>query len=446
MKKTISLLLMIFLFFTCGAASSDTLPEDCISAACKGDVEKLKSLLKKEPSFLNSKGGGGLTLLHFASWEGSKEAVEFLISQEADVMCRSENGETPLHFASLSVNVDVIKFLISRGAEVNSKNSDGKTPLQYAVQCSKKDAVDCLLAHGADINATDECGKTSLSNEVKIHDMFQRFLPVRPNIKKMVSFLFAHGARINTLTEAIAVGDLETIKSMISSDPQLLNSASGNDGETPLWSAAYWDRKEVAELLISLGADVSGDVSPLEVSSRNGSAAMTELLISKGAEVNTPEERARTPLYYAVLCGKNEILYRDTDRKGKNIGAFLHFENCYSTEDYIKVVRLLIAAGADVNVKWDVTPLHISVIKGWREMTELLISAGADVNSRGDKMQSTPLHIAAEDGSRDLVELLISNGADVNAKNKEGKTPLKLALENNRNVIIVLLRKHGAEE
>ena len=45
-----------------------------------------------------------------------------------------------------------------------------------------------------------------------------------------------------------------------------------------------------------------------------------------------------------------------------------------------------------------------------------------------------------------VAEHLIANGADVNAKDKDGKTPLKLAIEKDNKEIIILLRKHGAIE
>jgi len=446
MKNFLSLLFIsLFLFITCSISSGASLPDDIITAACKDDVGKLRITLKKYPSLINSKGGGGRTLLHYASWAGSNEVVEFLISQGADIVSRSENGETPLHFASLSVNVNVIKSLISRGADVNSKNSDGETPLHYAVRARKKEAVELLLANGADINAIDKRCKTPLSTVVENRDGFGRIFPLNSDRKEMINVLFTHGASINNLTEAIAAGDLDTIKSVISSSPQLLNITNKNGGETPLLSAIYWNRKEVVELLISLGAKVNGiwnNGAPLCASSMNGNSEITKLLISAGADVNLG---SRTPLFSAVYYGNNQIFVSYLDHEGKKKLYFTTGTD-NSSRDYIKVVKLLIAAGADVNVKNRETPLHIAVKKNWNEMAELLISAGADVNSRDEDLQSTPLHIAAEDGNKDIVELLVSKGADINAKDKEGKTPLKLALENGRNEIVDLLRKHGAKE
>ncbi len=426
--------------------TTDSLTDDITTAALKGDIEKLRNFLNKEPSLVNDRDKEGVTLLRYASGGGSEEAVEFLISRGARVDEKDDFGETPSHAAIEHNYIRIIKLLLSRGADPNARFFDGKTPMHFTVEFNRKEAVELLLAHGADINATDERGKTPLSTVVEMHDWMERSFPPHSDRKEMVNFLFAHGARINNLTEAIAAGDLDTIKALIASDPKLLNSTK--QPETPLWNAAYWDRKEVAELLISLGANVYKVESALDVSSMNGSTGITKLLISKGAEVNPPGRNFISPLYNTVQFGKNQFYYCGwTDRDGKKIRIISSIDNPNSAEEYIKVAKLLISAGADVNAKYhNRTPLYIAVIKSWKEMAELLISAGADVNSRNEDLQSTPLHIAAEDGNKDIVELLITKGADINAKDKDGKTPLKLALENGRKVIVDLLHRHGARE
>ena len=50
-----------------------------------------------------------------------------------------------------------------------------------------------------------------------------------------------------------------------------------------------------------------------------------------------------------------------------------------------------------------------------KEIAELLIANGADVNVKND-FGPTPLHWAADEGHKEIVELLIANGANVNAK------------------------------
>ena len=89
----------------------------------------------------------------------------------------------------------------------------------------------------------------------------------------------------------------------------------------------------------------------------------------------------------------------------------------------LDIVEYLISKGADVNIGfYGISPLHLAVFTGNRQLCELLVSQGASVNA-GDNNGSTPLHIAALRGNKDIALFLISSGADVNIKDNEGNTP-----------------------
>jgi hypothetical protein len=81
-------------------------------------------------------------------------------------------------------------------------------------------------------------------------------------------------------------------------------------------------------------------------------------------------------------------------------------------ERYNGIMELLISKGADVNSKNNSgnTPLLVAISGGNKEMVSLLISKGADVNSMNN-LGKTPLVLAKNLGKTDIAELLTTNGA-----------------------------------
>ena len=73
------------------------------------------------------------------------------------------------------------------------------------------------------------------------------------------------------------------------------------------------------------------------------------------------------------------------------------------------------------------------------ELLRLLIAAGADVNHAGND-GATPLYHACTAFNTDGVRLLVEGGADVNAATREGETPLmNAALGNHAEMVKILL-------
>ena len=70
-----------------------------------------------------------------------------------------------------------------------------------------------------------------------------------------------------------------------------------------------------------------------------------------------------------------------------------------------------------------------------------------DVNAKGSLIFAggTPLHGAADYGRKEIAELLIAEGADVNEMDKDGSTPLDVAIRSDEPELADLLRKHGGK-
>jgi ankyrin repeat protein len=89
------------------------------------------------------------------------------------------------------------------------------------------------------------------------------------------------------------------------------------------------------------------------------------------------------------------------------------------------------------------TALHLAAAGDQPDITAALIRRKADLN-RPDRQGCTPLMLAVESGSERSIVLLVERGADPKVKNKEGKTALDLAREKRLgNVVEYLERKMG---
>ena len=98
------------------------------------------------------------------------------------------------------------------------------------------------------------------------------------------------------------------------------------------------------------------------------------------------------------------------------------FDKVYRND--IAAVKKLLAEGADINELSEVggagtaTPLFIAC-SYYDDMAKLLIAEGADVNIKTGRGE-TPLMAACASGKEEVARLLISKGADVNAKSNDG--------------------------
>ncbi len=108
----------------------------------------------------------------------------------------------------------------------------------------------------------------------------------------------------------------------------------------------------------------------------------------------------------------------------------------------VEIARMLLAAGADsgsARNRRGSQPLHYAAdgnldSPGWNAkrqvaMIRLLLKAGAVIDAQ-DKNGATPLHLAVRTRSAAAVQCLLVAGADPTIRNKPGSTPFHLAAQN----------------
>ncbi len=133
-------------------------------AAMSGEVDVVKRLVRENPAIVDFYSSDGFTALHLASFFGSKEIVQFLIRNGANVNAVAKNmmKVMPLHSAVARSQFEISELLVSNGADVNAAQKGGISPLHEASQNGNLEIAKLLLRNGADINAKAGDGRTAL--------------------------------------------------------------------------------------------------------------------------------------------------------------------------------------------------------------------------------------------------------------------------------------------
>ena len=91
------------------------------------------------------------------------DITEILLSNGADPDYRDPSGRTSLVYAVVT-DEEILRVLLSHGADPNIADKEGRTPLMLAALDvgTEPGIMEALIEHGADVNARDDEGMTAL--------------------------------------------------------------------------------------------------------------------------------------------------------------------------------------------------------------------------------------------------------------------------------------------
>jgi ankyrin repeat protein len=263
-------------------------------------------------------------------------------------------------------------------------------------------------------------------------------------------------ARAAEIHDAAKNGRLEAVRDLLSKgvDP---DSRDG-DGRTPLRYAAEAGHLEVVKALLDHKADINladpGGNTPLFMALIRNHPAVARFLIERDADVRTITTHQRITVLHAGCAGafrQDPELIKllvakgaDVNVRGRRGEAALHWA---AGGGVLVAMRLLIESGADLNPYDSAygTPLHEALQQNRQEAARLLIDNGARLTEK-DPYGYTALHLAALRGYADLAKVLLQRGADPQAGDRYGRTALHLAARHGYRAVADALVAAGAKQ
>ncbi|XP_002166703.1 serine/threonine-protein phosphatase 6 regulatory ankyrin repeat subunit C isoform X1 [Hydra vulgaris] len=207
--------------------------------------------------------------------------------------------------------------------------------------------------------------------------------------------------------ECIRNGDLIELKKLLQTNVNALNVASGDLLNTPLHTAA-----------------------------RKGYFEAVRLLLDAGAEATVKNKKGLYPSHIAATYGRLQCLKTLLEKEPKLLNtldksgnSLLHIA---ASKDHFDIVQYLVSKNIDVKIKNKDGnyACHNAAIWKREDILKYLVNLNEtpinDSNNKGE----TLLHIASSKGCLLMVQFLLYKGASASLKNRNGKTAVQEAANN----------------
>ncbi|XP_046574268.1 ankyrin repeat domain-containing protein 29-like [Haliotis rubra] len=191
----------------------------------------------------------------------------------------------------------------------------------------------------------------------------------------------------------------------------------------------------------------------LHVACTGGDVAIVKYLLSRKMDINIRGNRSRTPLMFAAENGHRDVFDllvmggADVSLEDDAGNTILHVACVAGHFDMVKYIlsRDYIQNYIETKGEHGQTPVMLAAKAGHKSVFYLLVCKGASLSLR-DYDGNNILQVACIGGHVKMVECLLSNDiVDINELRQDGKSALMLAIEYGHKEVIGLLQSSGAE-
>lgn len=137
---------------------------DIFEASALGRVDRIKQLLRENPSLVSAYAPDGFYPVGLAAFFGHLAAVTTLIAAGADIHAAATNSfkVRAIHAAVASKNLDIVRAVLEAGADPNAAQQQGVRPIHEAGSSGNRELADLLLKYGADATLKGDSGKNAI--------------------------------------------------------------------------------------------------------------------------------------------------------------------------------------------------------------------------------------------------------------------------------------------
>ncbi|XP_071805761.1 E3 ubiquitin-protein ligase MIB2-like [Asterias amurensis] len=327
-------------------------------AAANGKTEKVKEIIKKNPSAMKYQNPAKQTPLQVAAYRGHTDSVIALVTAKAPLESKDDDGDTALMFAVIGKEPEIVKFLLLNGSNINASNEKGLTALHLAAAKGHPTCAEVLLKHEpstCNVNIKDNDGNTPLMVAfIKKDKQITSMLLRHPKID--LKLLNKNG--FNSLHFAAIVGNSFAVDKILEVAPGMINLQK-DDGFTALHLAALNDHIEITTTLVK-----RGDCNK-ELKNENGQTALhlavtkshnkcIEALVNNGADVNAKDKDGDTSLHLVMVKASMKDILGSSD-----LGQLMELinrsggagESKDEKSNLVAIAIYLIKNGADIHIK-----------------------------------------------------------------------------------------------
>ena len=138
---------------------------DIFEAAALGRVDRIKQLLREDPSLASAYAPDGFPPVGLAAFFGQLGALKALIAAGADIHAAAKNGlkVQAIHAAVASKNLDIVRTVLEAGADPNAAQQQGFRPMHESGSSGSRELAELLMKYGGDPTLKNDEGKSAIT-------------------------------------------------------------------------------------------------------------------------------------------------------------------------------------------------------------------------------------------------------------------------------------------